>query len=82
MATPPITIERLRGRMAEAGIRRQDVAAALGYSETMFSLFINGKRTAPPGFETRVVSALDRLDVAGRAAQEAWDRALAEESAE
>ena len=70
--------KRLRGRIAEAGIRRQDIAAQMVYSETMFSLFINGRRPALEGFEERVLAVLDKLERAERAAQEARERVLAE----
>ena len=72
------TVSKLRGRMAETGIRRQDVAILLGYSETMFSLLINGKRPAPEGFQARIHAALDRLERAERAAQKERERVLAE----
>ena len=64
-------IAKLRGRIAEAGLRRQDLAALLGYSETMFSLYLNGRRPAPPDFEANVYAAIDRLETAEKAAQEA-----------
>ena len=43
--------KKIRGRIAEAGIRRRDVAHAVGYSESMFSLILQGDRTMPPDFE-------------------------------
>ena len=69
---------KLRARIAEAGIRRQDIANYLGYSESMFSYYLNDKRPAPENFEDRVSAALDRLEAAERAAQEARERVLAE----
>ena len=71
-------IGSLRGRIAETGIKRQEVAALLGYSDSMFSLYLNGRRPAPQGFEPRVCAALDRLERAEQAAQEARERVLAE----
>ena len=68
----------LRGRIAEAGLKRQDLAALLGYSETMFSLYLNGRRTAPPDFEARVYGAIERLERANKAAEAERDRVLAE----
>lgn len=73
-----MTIKRLRGHIAETGVRRKDIAACLGYSESMFSLFLNGRRTPPPDFEARVTAALDRLKRAEQAAEEARARVLAE----
>ena len=77
MTTPP-HLRKLMGLIAEAGIRRQDLAAQLGYSETMFSLYLHGKRPAPEGFKERVAAALDLLEVAERAAAKARERVLAE----
>ncbi len=41
---------KIKGRIAEAGIRRRDVAHAIDYSESMFSLILQGDRTMPPDF--------------------------------
>ena len=70
--------KKIKGRIAEAGIRRRDVAHAVGYSESMFSLILQGDRTMPPDFESRVRVAVDRLEAAAEAAQEARERVLAE----
>ena len=75
--TSTTDIPGLRARIAEVGIRRQDIAVQLGYSESLFSLYINGRRPAPEGFEGRVQAALDLLEQADRAAKEARDRVLA-----
>ena len=75
-------IAKLRGRIAEAGLKRQDLAALLGFSETMFSLYLNGRRPAPPDFEANVYAAIDRLETAEKAAQEARERVLAESTDE
>ena len=32
--------KKIKGRIAEAGVRRRDVAHTFGYSESMFSLII------------------------------------------
>ena len=77
MATIP-AIRKLRGRIAEVGVKRQDIALQMGISESLFSLYINGRRQPPENFEERVLAALDVLFEAQRAAQEAWDRVLAE----
>ena len=68
---------KIRGRIAEAGVRRRDVAHAIGYSESMFSLILQGDRTMPPDFEARVHTALERLEAAEKAAQVARARVLA-----
>ena len=54
------------------------LAGLLGYSESLFSLYINGRRPAPENFEERVQAALDLLEHAERAAKEARDRVLAQ----
>ena len=69
--------KKIKGRIAEAGVRRRDVAHAVGYSESMFSLILQGDRTMPPDFESRVRTATDRLEAAEKAAQEARERVLA-----
>ena len=79
MTVPAEARKKIKGRIAEAGIRRRDVAKAVGYSEAMFSLILQGDRTMPPDFEVRVRAALDRLERAERAAEEARARVLAEE---
>ena len=82
MATTPPHLRKLRGHIAEAGLKRQDLAALLGFSETMFSLYLNGRRPAPPDFEANVYAAIDRLETAEKAAQEARERVLAESTDE
>ena len=69
--------KKIKGRIAEAGIRRRDVAHAIGYSESMFSLILQGDRTMPLDFDSRVRAAIDRLETAEKAAQEARARVLA-----
>ena len=68
----------LRGEIAARQISKRDIAALLGYSDSLFSLFINGKREAPTGFEVHVHEALDLLERAKQAGAEARERVLAE----
>ena len=70
-------ITRLRGLIAERRIPRRAIAAQLGYSESLFSLILNGYRPMPEGFEERVVAELDLQEEAEAAAQEARERVLA-----
>ena len=70
--------KKIKGRIAEAGVRRRDVAHAIGYSESMFSLILQGDRTMPLDFDSRVRAAIDRLETADKAAAEARERVLAE----
>ena len=72
--------KKIKGRIAEAGVRRRDVAHAIGYSESMFSLILQGDRTMPLDFDSRVRAAIDRLEAAEQAATEARERVLAEKS--
>ena len=46
--------------------------------ETLLNAILRGRREAPEGFEARVHAALDRLEAAERAAEEARERVLAE----
>ena len=71
-------LKKLRGRIAMAGVKQRDLAKLAGYSETMFSLYLNGLRPAPPDFENRVNAALDKLVRAEKAAQKAREKVLAE----
>ena len=72
----------IRGLIAEARLKKHEVAELAGYSETMFSLYINGRRQPPAGFKEKVERAIDRLMKAERAAQEARDRVLADDEYE
>ena len=78
MATTPPHLRKLRGHIAEAGLKRQDLAALLGFSETMFSLYLNGRRPAPADFETQVRWAMDELEEEKRVAAEAVEKLRAE----
>ncbi len=78
MATTPPHLRKLRGHIAEAGLKRQDLAALLGFSETMFSLYLNGRRPAPADFETQVRWAMAQLEEEQRVAAEAVEKLRAE----
>ena len=69
-------LQRIRGRMAEVGVTQQDLSKALGVNSTTLNLYINGRREPPPDFEARATAALDRLERAEKAAQEARQRVL------
>ena len=75
-------ITRLRGLIAERRMPRRAIAAQLGYSESLFSLILNGYRPMPEGLEERVHATLDRLETAEKAAAEARERVLAEAEGE
>ena len=74
---PMNEISDLRARIAALGLRKGDVAAAAGLDQSMFSQYLNGRREPPADFEGRVTAALDRLERAERAAEEARAKVLA-----
>lgn len=71
-------IRKLRGRIAESGVYKVELARVLGIHPTQLSAILHGRRSAPAGFEARVTAALDRLEAAEAAAEEARQRVLAE----
>ena len=66
----------IRARIAELGVRHAAVAHELGIHPTLLSTILNGHRTPPADFERRVTAALDRLERAERAAEQARQRVL------
>ena len=73
---------RIHGRIAEIGLRQADLAAHMGIHETLLNAILRGRRPMPAGMEERIHAALDLLERAERAAQEARERVLAEASEE
>ena len=71
-------VARLRGRIAEMGVKHHVVAEEVGMHYTQLSRILNGRQAMPKGFEGRAHSALDRLEAAEQAAAEARARVLAE----
>ena len=71
-------ITRIRGRLAELRITQQELADQLGMGPTLINHILQGRRIPPPDFEARVNAALDRLEKAEQAADEARARVLAE----
>ena len=69
---------QLRGRLAEVGITQQDLADSLGINTTLLNHILKGRRKPPVDFAQRVKAALDKLEKAEKAAQEARERVLAE----
>ena len=67
-------LPKLRGRIAELGVRQVQVAALLGLNPSLLSAYLRGLRQPPTDFEERAHAALDRL----QAAEEARQRVLAE----
>ena len=61
----------VRGRLATLGVSQHALARALGISQATLSLWLNGYRQPPTGFEAEAAAALDLLEQAERAATEA-----------
>ena len=72
----------LRGEIAARQISKRAIAALLGISESLFSLYITGKRPAPADFETQVRWAMAQLEEEKRVAAEAVERLRAERAAQ
>ena len=68
----------IRVRIARLGLTQERFAKVVGYEPTMFSRYLNGVRTAPPDFESKVNAALDLLERAEKAGQKAREKVLAE----
>ena len=75
--TTYLPLSRIRGRIAEVGVRQADIAAQIGMHETLLNAILRGRRKQPEGFATRVLEALDLLEEANQAAAEARERVLA-----
>ena len=72
-------IPSIRARIAYLDLTREQVALAMGMERSSLSRYLNGTRPMPEGMEARIHAALDKLERAERAAQEARERVLAEE---
>ena len=71
-------LSKIRGRIAELGVRKADVAHSLGIDPTLLSAILHRRRPPPPGFFEKVNAALDRLERAEKAGQEAREKVLNE----
>lgn len=72
-------IPSIRARIAYLDLTREQVAMAMGLERSALSRYLNGTRRMPDGMEARIHAALDKLERAEQAAQEARERVLAEE---
>ena len=66
----------IRVRIARIGVTHRRVAATAGYDHTAFSRHLSGDRPPPCDFVERVSSALDVIEAAEMAADEARRRVL------
>ena len=73
-----IPLVDIKLRIVRLGIRQEQVAEAAGYESTLFSRYLNGRRRPPPDFFEKVNAALDLLEAAEKAAQEAKEKVLNE----
>ena len=69
--------QAVRARLAALGVSQHALARALGISQATLSLWLNGYRQPPTGFEAEAAAALDLLEQAERAATEARAQVLA-----
>ena len=67
----------VRERIALSGLTRDAVARQAGFHPSQFSRYINGTVKPPPDFKSRTLAALDLLQRAERAADEARRRVIA-----
>lgn len=72
-----LSFEQLRQRIRDASITQERLALQLGFDPSLFSRYLRGLRPAPDGFAARVGAALDKLEQAEAAADEARQRVLA-----
>ena len=70
-------VQTIRARLAALGVSQHALARALGVSQATLSLWLNGYRRPPAGFEAAAMAELDVLEQAERAAAEARAEALA-----
>ena len=75
-------MDRVRSRIFQLGIPQERVALAAGYGPSLFSRYLSrylrGRRRPPPDFVEKVNAAIDRLEAAEKAAQEAREKVLNE----
>ena len=74
-------VPRLRARLATLGVRHVDVANHLGIHPSLLSAILNERRKLSADFEKRITAAVDLLEKAEKAAQEARRRVLAGQGA-
>ncbi len=67
----------LKVELARRGLTQAPVAELLGVSPTTFRCYILGYRPLPPGFRKRFAAALDLVERAEQAADEARRKVLA-----
>ena len=76
------TATSIRARIAAARLTRDAVARQANIHPSQLSRYLNGIVEPPPSFEPRVLAAIDVLECAERAADEARRRVLDERAAQ
>lgn len=77
-STEDIPMEDIRRRLAGLRMTQEEFARAVGVADSTLSRVLRGRRSPAPGFVERVLTLLDRMERAERAAEEARARVLAE----
>ncbi len=72
-----MSASEVTARIALNRLTQERVALAAGYEPSLFSRILRGLRPEPPDFEARATAALDRLEAAEQAADEARAKVLA-----
>lgn len=71
-------VRAIRVRLTALGVSQHALAKALGVSQATLSVWLNGYRQPPAGFEAAATAALDLLEQAEREAAETRSRVLTE----
>ena len=72
-------MNEIKARMASLGLSQERFARILGIHPSLLTRYFRGDRPPPPDFSEKVNAALDRLERAEKAAQEAREKVLAGE---
>ena len=67
---------KIKSELFRRGIHQRQVAQMMNIEASVFSRIMRGVRPMPEGMEARIYAALDRLEAAERAADEARRRVL------
>ena len=62
-------LPKLRGRIAELGVRQFDVARRLGIDPAVLSAYLRGHRKPPEDFPQQLTDVLDNMEEADTARQ-------------
>ena len=71
-------MNEIKARMARLGLSQERFARILGIHPSLLTRYFRGDRPPPPGFFEKANAALDRLEAAEKAGQEAREKVLNE----